>query len=130
MQPFFIATGCIMPVMSSMNKLLPFFGALFLFFCCVTHQRAAVSDTDVRFTLYAPGATSVAIAGSFNRWDPLRSALSGPDRSGQWSITLHLPPGRHEYLFVINGETWLPDPNAPAIDDGFGGRNSIVSVEK
>jgi len=119
------------PEISGMNKLLPLFVALIMFLSCATHQRGpAVSDNGIRFTLSAPTATSVAIAGNFNRWDPHRSALSGPDGSGNWSITLHLPPGRHEYLFIVNGETWLLDPNAPASDDGLGGSSSIVIVEQ
>jgi len=131
MQPFFIATGCMRVEMPSMNKLLPLFVALNLVLGCATHQRGPlISDTGVRFTLSAPGAAGVAIAGSFNRWDPHTNILTGPDSSGWWSITLHLPPGRHEYLYIVNDKMWLLDPGAPAVDDGFGGRNSIVFIEK
>lgn len=80
------------------------------------------------FSIVAPDARTVAVAGSFNRWDPNSHPLSGPDRLGRWSASLHLPPGRYEYLFVVNGADWTPDPLAPSADDGFGERNSIVIV--
>ena len=79
-------------------------------------------------SIVAPSARTVSVAGSFNRWDPNSHPLSGPDRSGRWAATLTLPPGRYEYLFVINGETWVLDLEAPSVDNGLGGRNSIVTI--
>jgi 1,4-alpha-glucan branching enzyme len=79
-------------------------------------------------SIIAPDARTVTVAGSFNRWDPGNHPLAGPDRSGRWAATLRLPPGRYEYLFVIDGSTWLPDPEVPSVDNGLGGRNSIVIV--
>ncbi len=81
-----------------------------------------------RFSLHAPQATRVAIVGSFNEWAPDKDLLSGPDRHGDWHITLPLAPGRYEYLFVIDRKVWLADPPAVSIDDGFGGKNSVVFV--
>lgn len=83
---------------------------------------------EVLFSLRAPSASSVSVAGSFNRWDPASHRLAGPDGEGRWTITILLPPGRHEYLFVINGADWLPDPLALSADDGMGGRNSVLLV--
>ena len=82
----------------------------------------------VYFPFYAPEAKSIAIAGSFNQWDYRKDTLIGPDKHGVWSITLPLPAGRYEYLFVINGEKWELDPGAPPVDDGLGGRNSVVVI--
>lgn len=79
-------------------------------------------------SIVAPGARTVTVAGSFNRWDPGSHPLDGPDRDGRFSAFLRLPPGRYEYLFVINGATWVPDPEAPSVDNGLGGRNSIVTL--
>ena len=83
----------------------------------------------VHFVLVAPKATRVALVGEFNGWDatatPMRSVRSG----GLWLVALPLPPGRHVYAFVIDGSTWMPDPEAPlAPEDGFGKRNSVVVV--
>jgi 1,4-alpha-glucan branching enzyme len=79
-------------------------------------------------SIAAPDARTVSVAGSFNHWDPNSHPLADPDKSGRWAATLPLPPGRYEYLFVIDGETWVPDPEAPSVDNGLGGRNSIVTV--
>ncbi len=96
--------------------------------CAPARIETAPMDGGERFSLHAPEAASVAVAGSFNGWDPQKNMLSGPDKHGDWSITLRLAPGRYEYLFVISGKEWLPDPAVPPVDDGFGGKNSVVFV--
>jgi hypothetical protein len=92
---------------------------------------AAGGGTDsvyVRFVLYAPKVSSVALAGSFNEWDPTRTPLVPAGETGVWTVTLPLAPGQHTYAFVIDGQRWLPDPAAPAVDDGFGHHNSVMTV--
>jgi 1,4-alpha-glucan branching enzyme len=101
----------------------------FLFSACAARPpETMVTPQGVRFALPAPKAISVAVAGSFNGWDAGAHRLAGPDEHGIWTVTLPLPPGRYEYLFVINGTEWAADPSAPAVDDGFGGRNSVIVV--
>ena len=96
---------------------------------CASHHRGpAPTESGVRFMLSVPTARSVAIAGSFNRWDPHQDMLSPADGRGVWSIMLPLPPGRYEYQFIINDEAWLLDPAAPEVDDGMGGKNSLFIV--
>jgi 1,4-alpha-glucan branching enzyme len=112
-----------------MNKLLPLLLFLYFVFACAAKQRGPeLLDAGVRFTVSAPTAVSVSIIGSFNRWDPRRNMLSGPDEGGIWSIVLCLLPGRYEYLFVINGNERRLDPFAVEVDDGMGGKNSVVFV--
>ncbi len=82
----------------------------------------------VQFVVEAPGARSVQLAGDFSDWQPGVS-LSDPDGDGVWSGRVPLEPGVHEYMFVIDGSEWMPDPNATSsTDDGFGRRNSVVAV--
>lgn len=84
----------------------------------------------MQFKLLAPAARTVSIVGSFNGWQRDRDMLSGPDGEGWWSITLPLPPGRHAYIFLLDGSEWLVDPRAPAVvDDAWGGRNGLILVE-
>jgi len=91
--------------------------------------RAATRDSVfVRFVLYAPGAHRVAVAGTFNQWDRGAAPLVPAGTSGVWTTTLALPVGQHQYAFVVDGARWVVDPGAPAVDDGFGRRNSVVSV--
>lgn len=91
----------------------------------VVGQRESVY---VRFELYAPRASRVALAGSFNRWNPAATPLVRVGTDGMWTVTLALPSGQHQYGFIVDGRNWVPDPAAPTVDDGFGRRNSVVSV--
>jgi len=94
-----------------------------------TQARSAARDSVfVRFVLYAPGARRVAVAGTFNQWDRGAALLVPAGTSGVWTTTLALPVGQHQYAFVVDGARWVVDPAAPAVDDGFGRRNSVVAV--
>jgi hypothetical protein len=81
----------------------------------------------VRFVLAAPDARQVSVAGTFNQWDPRATPLVRTG-SGVWTATLRLPAGQHQYAFVVDGGRWVPDPAAPAVDDGFGRRNSVLTL--
>ncbi|TLY54183.1 MAG: glycoside hydrolase family 13 [Gemmatimonadetes bacterium] len=94
-----------------------------------SETRVATRDSVfVRFVLYAPGARRVAVAGTFNQWDRSAAPLVPAGTSGVWTTTLALPVGQYQYGFVVDGERWVADPAAPAVDDGFGRRNSLVAV--
>lgn len=82
----------------------------------------------VRFVLVAPGAHQVSVAGTFNRWDPSATPLVRSGTADTWVATISLPPGEHQYAFVVDGARWVPDPAAPAVDDGFGRRNSVLTL--
>jgi hypothetical protein len=82
----------------------------------------------VRFVFVAPGASSVAIVGDFNRWDVKAHQLTAA-KTDVWTVSLPLTAGRHEYAFVIDGTRWVADPAAVAtIADEFGGESSIITV--
>ncbi|HSB54936.1 MAG TPA: isoamylase early set domain-containing protein [Gemmatimonadales bacterium] len=89
---------------------------------------AAQAQTYVRFVLYAPTAHRVTLAGSFNGWDASQTPLVPTGTSGLWTVTVPLPAGNHLYGFMLDDKEWLPDPSAPAVDDGFGRRNSVLTV--
>lgn len=91
-------------------------------------QVATRASVLVRFVLYAPGAHRVAVAGTFNQWDPNAVLLIPAGTSGVWTTTLALPVGQHQYAFVVDGARWVADPGAPAVDDGFGRHNSVMAV--
>lgn len=89
---------------------------------------AADDRVYVQFVIAAPEAGSVALAGDFNEWDP-SIELSDPDLDGVWSARVALEAGVHEYMFVIDGTEWRPDPHALSwTEDGFGRRNSVLAV--
>jgi 1,4-alpha-glucan branching enzyme len=81
----------------------------------------------VSLELVKPGAKRVCVAGSFNGWIPEKSPLV-PAGNDRWVGDLAVKPGRHEYLFVVDGQ-WLPDPNAKeTVQNPFGGKNSVLLV--
>ena len=72
-------------------------------------------------------AKKVYVAGSFNDWKPETTPLNLTG-NGRWVGNLSVKPGRHEYLFVVDGQ-WLPDPNArETVQNPFGGKNSVLIV--
>jgi 1,4-alpha-glucan branching enzyme len=113
----------------SLNVLLLAVFLLSIAGCAQKHRGPEITKDGILFIFYAPTAKSVTISGSFNAWDIRKGRLSGPDKSGVWSVVIPLPEGRYEYLFIVDGK-WLPDPSVPAVDDGFGGKNSVVVIEK
>jgi 1,4-alpha-glucan branching enzyme len=100
---------------------------LMLFFGLTGRLRSTVV---VHLELTAPDAGSVSLVGDFNDWEPSRLMLKDPDQDGVWEIRLRLPKGgSYTYNFIINGDTWVTDPNALIhVKDGFGGESSILSL--
>lgn len=83
----------------------------------------------VTFQIRAPGAKLVSVVGDFNQWQIGSVPLEDPEGDGVWTVKVQIPYGRHHYQFVIDGERWLPDPEAPVrVDDGFGNKNSVLEV--
>jgi hypothetical protein len=81
----------------------------------------------VEFVLAAPAARRVSLVGDFNRWDPEIIPLRRDPASGTWRIAVNLPPGRHLYAFVVDGD-FVADPAAPRAAASEFGTNSVVMV--
>lgn len=95
-------------------------------------ELATLSTTSevriVQFVLAAPRASRVTVVGDFNDWDPGATPMRRRT-AGAWVASIPLPPGRHVYAFIVDGDRWVPDPAAPlAPEDGFGIRNSVIVV--
>jgi hypothetical protein len=92
---------------------------------------AATRPVPVQFLLGArdvPDATQVSLVGDFNDWNAGATPLAL--HNGVWSSSVPLAPGRHVYAFVVNGTTWLADPQAPrAADTDFGRPGSVIIVQ-
>ncbi|MCC6243752.1 MAG: isoamylase early set domain-containing protein [Gemmatimonadaceae bacterium] len=87
-----------------------------------------VGGSNVEFDIQLPAAaTKVAIVGDFNDWDQTATPMAKRAADGTWSARVPLPPGRHTYAFVIDGERWIVDPLAPQVPgDGYGPANAVV----
>lgn len=75
----------------------------------------------------APGHT-VALAGSFNDWDPAAAPMTDPDGSGSYRCTVSLKPGSYEYKYVIDDEWILDEENPNFAANDFGTLNSVLVV--
>ncbi|HEV2395190.1 MAG TPA: glycogen-binding domain-containing protein [Verrucomicrobiae bacterium] len=90
-----------------------------------SHKRPNNGAKPIQIEFNHSLASVVAIAGSFNGWQPEAAQLIA---KGKWVKELILPPGRYEYLFVADGK-WIPDPLAKeGIPNPFGGMNSLLTV--
>jgi 1,4-alpha-glucan branching enzyme len=55
------------------------------------------------FTLNAPEANSVALAGDFTSWELTPKPMK-KNKDGVWKTTVALGPGRYEYKFIVDGQ--------------------------
>jgi len=86
-----------------------------------------LTSAGVRFAGRFPEARAVRVTGSFADWKAEGEPLT-PTGDGEWEAVLPVPPGRHEYRFIVDG-AWVPDPqNAEAVPNDFGGVNSLLVV--
>ena len=77
---------------------------------------------------YRP-ATSVALVGNFNAWDPKADPMQSlPD--GTFGFEIALNPGTYHYKFVLDGQEWIADVHGERQPDSFGGENSILRVRR
>ena len=82
----------------------------------------------VRFVFVAPYASRVSLVGDFNKWNPAAMPMRRSPDGRAWLLDVPLPPGRHVYSFIVDGDL-APDPAAPrAGDDDFGVPSSVVLV--
>ncbi len=90
---------------------------------------AAPADSKIRFTYHNGAAGEVLVAGSFNAWlqdTDAREFRMSQGEQGEWTLEVPVPPGTHEYLFVVDGR-WTPDPQAKDyVPNPFGGLNSVL----
>ncbi len=82
----------------------------------------------IRFSFRAEPGSRVALAGTFNGWDPDKVLLKDRTGKGDYERTVLLAPGHYEYKFVVNG-TWHPDPENPNwVHNDFGTLNSVLDL--
>lgn len=84
------------------------------------------------FRLYMPHAGSVALVGSYCGWstEPESGVLEMTcDDDGWWTVRANLPEGDHEFCYLVDGRTWMPDYAAAGVRRHSSGRwVSLLSV--
>ncbi len=81
----------------------------------------------VVFSLEAPGASHVYLAGDFNGWNTATHPMK-KEKTGVWKTSVNLTPGIYEYLFFVEG-AWQRDPQAnECVANPFGTHNCVKRV--
>ena len=90
-------------------------------------QTEPKTHSTQRFSITAPGATSVMLVGDFTHWQD--QPISMAKREGSlWTASVPLPPGTHHYRFLVDGQ-WQDDPECMLrAPNPFGGENSVRTV--
>jgi dienelactone hydrolase len=89
-------------------------------------QPCLAGNTTFRLKGYEK-ASAVALAGSFNEWNPQKFFFV--KENGDWVCRINLKPGKYFYKFVVDRE-WILDPaNAEKADDGSGNVNSVLEIK-
>ncbi|OPY76134.1 MAG: glycogen branching enzyme [Syntrophorhabdus sp. PtaU1.Bin153] len=94
--------------------------------------QCKTTNKKITFTLNAPEAQSVALAGSFNDWDtsshPMKRARKGKSNEGDWQIKISLEPGTYQYLFVVDGQWWNDPKASEQVPNEFGTLNDVFRL--
>jgi 5'-AMP-activated protein kinase regulatory beta subunit len=82
----------------------------------------------VTFSISAPGAKDVCLAGSFNSWN-ISSHHMKQNGDGLWKKSVIIPPGTYEYKFLVDGEWWHDPQNQNVAYNEHGTLNSVITVK-
>ena len=96
--------------------------------------RAAVSpeidrEGKVSFFFQSLPGRAVSVAGDFNNWDPFWHRLQ-EIQPGEYRLTVQMPPGRHFYYFIVNGDRVLDPINQDSARDYEGYRVSTFFLPR
>jgi chromosome partitioning protein len=84
--------------------------------------------TEIVFSVFAPEAGEVYVAGDFNDWKADENSRM-VNHNGTWSRKMYLNLGRYHYRFVIDGK-WMEDFNNPARETNpYGELNSLLEIK-
>lgn len=128
----FLASGCLNPTPEARGAKRPLAGALTPRQQRVRERTAIMAriaevSRKQTFRFADPTAMSVLLVGDFTQWQakgiPMRKG-----KDGIWVATLELPPGKHTYRFIVDGE-WRDDPECTLrVDNPYGGKDMVRQV--
>ncbi len=79
----------------------------------------------VEFSIRAPNASTVYLAGEFNKFSPTATPMRKRP-NGDWVVGMELKTGTYKYKFLVDGK-WMSDPDNPEhTNDEYG--DSILRV--
>lgn len=90
-------------------------------------KKKTIPSTE--FSLYAPNASEVFLAGDFNGWESDSKDYKLRKFKGNiWKKKVTLKPGRYEYQFVVDGQWWCDPENDNRVTNPYCTENSVVEV--
>lgn len=93
----------------------------------VQQVSTEAGEVMLRFVYIDDEANSVAVAGDFSNWEPIKLNKHRVNGEQVWSGMVSMSRGEHNYMFIKDGSEWITDPMAPVKrDDGFGNKNAVV----
>ncbi|KXZ49754.1 hypothetical protein GPECTOR_19g205 [Gonium pectorale] len=75
------------------------------------------------------GGRQVHLCGSFTRWVETVPMAPVDGTPGVFAVVVHLPPGYHQYKFIVDGK-WRHDETAPFMPDPLGNVNNWLFVRR
>lgn len=95
----------------------------------VQQVSAQADEVMLRFIYIDEEASSIAVAGDFNNWEPVELSKENLNGKTVWTGLVSMNRGEHNYMFVKDGKKWVTDPLAPIQrDDGFGNKNAVIYI--
>ncbi|GMR31630.1 hypothetical protein PMAYCL1PPCAC_01825 [Pristionchus mayeri] len=96
-------------------------------------MRTSKDDTSelraVTLTIDEPSESdAVFLIGSFSTWECCARITRPNPSSARRELTVHLPRGRHEFRFIVDGG-WANSTSYPTVPNPFGTANNWISVE-
>lgn len=89
--------------------------------------RKKIDQQPQTFSITAPTAMSVLLAGDFTHWQQAAIPME-KQAGGIWKTVVKLGPGTHHYRFIVDGQ-WRDDPACTLhVANPYGGENSVRQV--
>jgi len=79
------------------------------------------------FRFSSSGAMSVLLVGDFTHWQESGIPMH-KGKDGIWVATVELPPGKHTYRFLVDGD-WRDDPECTLrVPNPYGSQDMVRQV--
>lgn len=89
--------------------------------------KQMATPTKQTFRFSSPTAVRVLLVGDFTHWQQ-RGIPMQRGKDGTWAATVTLPPGKHNYRFIVDGD-WQDHPECILrVPNPYGGENMIRQV--
>ena len=125
-------------ILNEVKNLAIIYFLLAIFTGCASFQERIPQPTSsngtVVFQYISSSARNVSVAGEFNGWeyksDQPRAIRLEKNEKNIWTAKSKIEPGRYQYKYVINYQSWILDPANPyTIEDSAGNINSLLIVK-